>query len=110
MEFYTSKTPKARKTHKCQYCGKEIAKGEKYSYESGKFEGELFTRKLCLTCADILDTYLVDVGENEFDWWEIDDWLTEGYCDECEHGRRRDDDCECEPAQCQKIRENFVST
>ena len=40
MDFYNQKHEKARKSHKCEFCGKEIIPGETYSYESGKFDGE----------------------------------------------------------------------
>ena len=39
MDFYNQKHAKARKSHKCEFCGKEIIPGETYSYESGKFDG-----------------------------------------------------------------------
>ena len=39
MDFYNQKHAKARKSHKCEFCGKEIVTGEIYSYESGKFDG-----------------------------------------------------------------------
>ncbi len=46
MEFYNQSLPKARKDHVCEFCGKKIHKGEKYSYESGKYDGDMFVRKL----------------------------------------------------------------
>ena len=46
MEFYNSNYRTARKTHKCEFCGKEIAIGERYSYESGKFDGVFFRKKI----------------------------------------------------------------
>ena len=39
MDFYNQKHVRARKSHKCEFCGKEIISGETYSYESGKFDG-----------------------------------------------------------------------
>ena len=39
MDFYNQKHARARKSHKCEFCGKEIIPGETYSYESGKFDG-----------------------------------------------------------------------
>ena len=39
MDFYNQKHVRARKSHKCEFCGKEIISGEIYSYESGKFDG-----------------------------------------------------------------------
>ena len=61
LEFYNSYIRTARKAHKCEYCEKEIMVGEKYGYESGKFEGDFFTRKLCIPCRKMLDAYIDSV-------------------------------------------------
>ena len=54
MDFYNQKHAKARKSHKCEFCGKEIVTGETYSYESGKFDGD-FYRLTYMTCSKIID-------------------------------------------------------
>ena len=109
MDFYNNTHPKARKVHKCEYCNKEIAKDEKYSSESGKFNGDFFTRKLCFVCSKIFSEFCSESSEDEFDWWEVDDWLRERYCHNCEHSQSENDDCEYEFAQCPKIRKDFES-
>lgn len=40
MSFWNSRKLKARKEHKCLYCGKGIAIGETYWRETGIFEGD----------------------------------------------------------------------
>ena len=108
LEFYRHIVPKARKPHSCECCGKKIEVGEKYSYTSGKFEGDFFTRELCLVCAGILNKFSLESSEETFDWWEVDDWLKEKYCNDCKHGIPNDDDCESSScAQCPKIRKEF---
>ena len=44
---------KARKIHKCCECGEEIRPGESYRVDSGKYDGEFFSEKTCLLCAEI---------------------------------------------------------
>ena len=91
MDFYNQKHAKARKSHKCEFCGKEIIPGETYSYESGKFDGDFFARKLCEPCFTMLAEFIDYTGEDEFQWDWIQEWLHDEYCkddckDNCEYG------------------------
>lgn len=47
-DFNEQRIVTARKVHNCEFCKKQIQPGERYSYESGAFEGDFYTRKLCL--------------------------------------------------------------
>lgn len=107
MDFYRQIQPKARKEYVCEYCGQKIHKGEVYSYETGKYDGDMFTRKLCLICENILDKFARESRENEFDWWWVDDWLNDYHCAECEHGRNQKNDCKIHARNCPLIREKF---
>lgn len=107
LEFYNQSKPKARKDHVCEFCGQAIRKGEKYSYETGKYEGEMFARKLCLVCKNILDNFCNESGDEEFSWDWITDWLCDLYCYDCEHGTKGKDDCEMQPQNCPLIRKKF---
>lgn len=91
MDFYNQKHVKARKSHKCEFCGKEIIPGETYSYERGKFDGDFFVRKLCEPCFTMLTEFIDYTGEDEFQWDWIQEWLHDEYCkddckDNCEYG------------------------
>jgi hypothetical protein len=57
VSFWKSIKRKARKKHNCEYCSKEIKKGEKYSRETGTFEGDFNDYCLCLRCTWFLDTF-----------------------------------------------------
>lgn len=57
MEFYTSKMVIAKKLHICEMCGDKISIGERYSYESGKYDGHFFERKLHLECSNIIEKF-----------------------------------------------------
>lgn len=107
LEFYKQSWPKARKYHACEFCAQKIHRGEKYSYESGKYDGDVFTRKLCLVCKNILDEFCRESGESEFEWSWITDWLSDFYCYDCEHGIKGKDDCKMQPQDCPLIRKNF---
>ena len=73
MSFWNSIERKARKEHKCIYCGKTIEKGETYSRETGTFEGEFNDYCLCLRCLWLINSfasdeeYLADIYETLFE-------------------------------------------
>lgn len=108
LEFYNATTPKARKEYKCEYCNQIIPIGEKHSHETGKYDGDMFSRRLDFTCYNIMSEYCNINSEDEFTWDGIDDWLQDKYCYDCKHGIREEDDCDQERiAKCQLIRKNF---
>ena len=103
LELYNSYIRTARKPHKCEYCEKEIIAGEKYSSESGKFEGDFFTRELCIPCRKMLDAYIDCSVDDSFDWLDVSDFLSDTCCYElCEQDKRHD--CDKSPQCCEKIR------
>lgn len=83
MEFYNETFPVAKKEHTCEMCGEVIHIGEQYSREVGKYEGELFTRKLHQKCKSILTDFIDDTGADEFDYDEIKQWWHDTYCYKC---------------------------
>ncbi len=50
VDLLSSKTPKARKAHKCEECGRQIEPGENYVYETWLWEGDMSFGKTCLQC------------------------------------------------------------
>lgn len=50
-EFCAVRERRAAKEHRCEECGRTIPVGERYSYASGKFEGDFFDAKQCVHCA-----------------------------------------------------------
>lgn len=61
MSFWNSRYLKARKEHKCIYCGKSIIPGEMYHRETGTFEDEFNDYCLCEFCKPVVMKY--DSGE-----------------------------------------------
>lgn len=84
MEFYDRRTPISRKERACEMCGQKIMPGERYIYESGKFDGEFFTRSLHTECFNVLSDFCEEVN-NEFSWGEIAWWWRDTRCDKCKH-------------------------
>jgi hypothetical protein len=61
---YHEQVRTARKPHKCDHCRREIAKGQRYVYGSGVFDGSGFSLKACGACE--LDRYrihIIELGE-----------------------------------------------
>ena len=57
-EFFSCRTVKARKSHRCCECGEMIEPGDEYEYVSGKWEGDFATYCTCERCADLRDSYV----------------------------------------------------
>lgn len=53
VTLLTQKRPVAVKVHKCDECGRDIEKGEKYLLESFVFEGQVSTHKTCRHCESV---------------------------------------------------------
>ena len=102
-DFFNQKYVTAKKIHKCEFCGKEIQPGERYSYENGVFEGDFFTRKLCPECNSMLNRFCEENEYGEFSWDWIEDWIHDLYCYGCD----KKENCELVPKQCELVRRNF---
>jgi len=50
VQLFNRKTRKARKTHKCSACHREILRGEEYEFWSYLFEGKFWEDKICNDC------------------------------------------------------------
>lgn len=50
MEFFSERTVKGRKAHRCDACGQMIAQGEPGRYMAGKWEGDFWTSRNHLEC------------------------------------------------------------
>lgn len=76
MSFWNSRWHKARKKHRCEYCGKVIEVGERYSRETGMYAGDFDDYCLCERCKNIMPYMKVDA---------IDDTLGEFVDDLIDH-------------------------
>lgn len=69
-DFQDHKLVRARKQHRCCECNRTIQPGEQYHIESGKYDGEIFSYKTCLTCYDIRGTFTCGGGHTFETLWE----------------------------------------
>ncbi|MCB6610211.1 hypothetical protein V3C10_04215 [[Clostridium] symbiosum] len=105
-DFNNQKIVIARKEHKCEFCKKLIQPGQKYSYETGVYDGDFYTRKLCPECFGMLNKFCKANGYGEFSWDWITEWLQDLYCYSCPNK----EECGCSPEQCDVVRGNFSGT
>ncbi|WP_295356789.1 hypothetical protein [uncultured Succiniclasticum sp.] len=105
MEFYNGTYHTAHKEYKCECCGKVIQKGERYSRESGKWNGDFFVRILCVPCRGMLDHYCAEV-EQEFIWDDVQEFIRDEHCMKCEKGIS-DDGCDLWEFNCPIIRAKY---
>ncbi|UII80030.1 hypothetical protein [Flagellimonas sp. CMM7] len=72
METIFQNTRKARKTHKCDWCGGDIEKEEDYDYSFNK-DGDVYVwknHKRCMAIAHELDMFDYDYGVGDQDFQE----------------------------------------
>lgn len=112
MEFSTGTQPVARKSHVCDFCGREIKPGEKYQRFVGKYDGEFFDLCHHLLCEEIIYRYCRFIDDQEYDIDSAQEWLEETICAGCEHFDDERDDyspCHISIYECPKTLERFAS-
>ena len=61
---------KARKQHRCVWCGEKILKGEKYRHEKSVYDDQMQDQKMHMECVKAADAYFKETREEEFDPYE----------------------------------------
>ncbi len=106
-DFHKEKKPIAKKEHICEFCKKTIEVNDQYVYQTGVFEGDFYTRKLCQECCDMIDDYTSQPDFDDwFTWNSVAEWLRERHCvcDKCDN---YNEDCAIYPQSCSKIRNEY---
>lgn len=95
MELYNERHPRARKVHTCEACRREIQPGEVYCRQTGLWESDFFSRAWCPDC-ELVMSYFFDrlSAEDVFDYDEVEYAIQDEFCYNCDHGQRREDNCE----------------
>lgn len=72
QETISSKTAKARKNHRCDWCMCEIAIGEKYNTSTFKYDGDIYHWKNHLKCEELVELLKMegDEGVSHEDFYE----------------------------------------
>lgn len=65
-ELLSESRPKARKDHRCIWCGQKIEKGTTYISERSVFDGEMQNHHWHVECSEASQEYFSQ-GECEFD-------------------------------------------
>lgn len=66
--FYERRTRKARVTHTCFECGREISPGETYEAAVGCWNGKVDVFKTCADCLSIREAFFCDGFEHGGMW------------------------------------------
>ena len=97
MEFYNSYTQKAKKEHICEACQQKILIGERYQYESGKFDGQFFDRHYHLDCHNVMQNFWNDsIDDDCFEYYQVRDWWYEDHCYQCSLWTENGGTCDCD--------------
>ena len=78
-DFGSTTTRKARKTHQCEECLRDIQPGERYERHAGVWEGTFFTFVSCPHCAALRTT----ISDIDTEFWEgafggVGEWFAHG--------------------------------
>lgn len=75
-EYSNIKFPKARKTHQCGECYRDILPGEKYEKITAKWDGDFSTHKTCLDCRSIRDQFFTSWMYGQI-WEHLDNFIAD---------------------------------
>ena len=106
---------KARKTHKCDWCGAVIEKGEQYEYQKFVFDGEMYDWKAHLACSLVASAIWDYVEPYE---GMTDDEFADGcqevcqrfICPDCPKLNKEFEECEDDETDCINKMDEFFQT
>lgn len=94
QDFAATKQQKARTTHTCDECFRDILPGETYSRAAGSWEGDFFTNVACAHCA-VFRKSIDNFDDNYFEsyyggvpWWHENAYFSEGEIHGATFGQR----------------------
>ena len=108
-------TRKARKPHKCDWCGETIEKGEEYEYQKYIWDGSLYDWKSHKACSRVVSAI--------WDYCDPDEGLTgdefmeygaevcrQFICPDCPKWNKEYEDCEDDETMCIDRMDKFFET
>ncbi len=99
MEFHNERKLKAHKSHQCFICKSSILTGDTYIRYSGKYDGDFFDLCFHTSCKKLLDAFIHDSNDCEYDPVWIREWAIEEVCNTC----NMQDNCNKNPCLCHKV-------
>ncbi len=109
------KNRKARKQHRCDYCGGIIEKGETYDWSKHVYDGDLYEWKTHQKCqflaAELWDYADPDEGMDEDMFQEaLHDFCRIFVCPDCPKWDKEYEDCEEDESYCTDRAYEFLQT
>ena len=106
---------KARKPHKCDWCGKSIGKGEQYEYQKYVYDGEMYDWKAHLSCSRIAtaiwDYVDPDEGMSSDEFMDGCQEVCQRFiCPDCPKWNKEYEECEDDESYCIDKMDTFFQT
>ena len=115
VDVIESKTKTARKSHRCDYCGEIIEKGEEYSYQKNIFDGTFYewhTHLACSRVASAIWDYVdPDDGMSDQDFTDGCQEVCQKFvCPDCPKWNKEFGDCDEDQTYCIDKMDEFFKT
>lgn len=111
----THVTRKARKGHKCDWCGEIIQKGEQYEYQTYLWDGDFYDWKSHEACSRVVsaiwDYCDPDEGLDSDEFYEYGTEVCRQFvCPDCQRWNKEYEDCEDYNTMCIDRMDEFFKT
>lgn len=106
---------KARKPHKCDWCGRNIEKGEQYEYQKFVFDGDIYDWKTHLACSRVAsaiwDYVDPDEGMTAEEFMEGCQEVCQRFiCPDCQKWNKEYEECDYDESYCIDKMDKFFQT
>lgn len=111
----THVTRKARKAHKCDWCGKTIQKGERYKYQTYLWDGDFYDWKSHEACSRVVSAIWEycepDEGMGESQFAESCQEVCQRFiCPDCLKWNKEYEECDDDESYCIDKMDEFFQT
>lgn len=115
IDVIESKIKTARKSHRCDYCGKNIEKGEEYDYQKSVCDGTFYEWRAHLACTHVASAIwdYVDPDEGMGDQEFVDgcqEVCRRFICPDCQKWNKEYGDCDEDLTYCIDRLDAFFET
>ena len=115
VELIESSIKKARKSHRCDYCGEIIEKGEEYDYQKNIFDGTFYEWHTHLACSHVAsaiwDYVDPDDGMSDQDFMDGCQEVCQRFiCPDCPEWEKEYGECNKDESYCIDKMDEFFKT